>query len=97
MERASAGIFRWVVQPYLNDVRQAGIEKLVFVSSDTLAPLPFATLFDNRRYLIDDFEVLRSFGKVVAPINQSAYKAKPLRTSYRWPKPLLKKPTMPTW
>jgi CHAT domain-containing protein len=62
MERASAEIHGWVVQPYLDELRQADVEKIVFVTSETLAPLPLTSLFGNRRYLLDEFEVVRSFG-----------------------------------
>lgn len=71
MERASSGLHRWVVQPFLADLEQAGVETLVFVTSDTLLPLPLSTLFDSRRYLIDDFQVVRSFGMMTPGVQRT--------------------------
>lgn len=62
MERGSTELYQWLVQPYAAELQQAGIDRLIFFTSDPLRNLPLATLFDGRRYLIDDFEVLVSFG-----------------------------------
>lgn len=62
MERGSTELYRWLVQPYAAELQQAGIDRLIFFSTDPLRQLPLATLFDGRRYLIDDFEVVVSFG-----------------------------------
>jgi CHAT domain-containing protein len=62
MERGSTELYRWLVQPYAAELQQAGIDRLIFFNSDPLRHLPLATLFDGRRYLIDDFEVVVSFG-----------------------------------
>ncbi len=65
MERGSSELYRWIAQPYLDDLREAGIQDLVFITTDTLRPLPLSTLFDGRRYLVDDFSVTVSLGGVV--------------------------------
>lgn len=62
MERGSAELYRWLVQPYAAELQQADIDRLIFFSTNPLRHLPLATLFDGRRYLIDDFEVVVSFG-----------------------------------
>lgn len=62
MERGSAELFRWTVQPYLNDLREAEVEKLIFTPSATLRRLPLTTMLDGRRYLIDEFEISVSLG-----------------------------------
>lgn len=57
MERASQELYGWILQPFVTGLREAGVEKLVFVPSSTLRPLPFSTLFDGRRFIVDDFEL----------------------------------------
>lgn len=76
MERGSTELYRWLVQPYAAELQQAGIDRLIFFSTDPLRHLPLATLFDGRRYLIDDFEVVVTF---------SADGADPVRSSDAMP------------
>ncbi|MDA1372551.1 MAG: CHAT domain-containing protein [Proteobacteria bacterium] len=62
IDRASAELFRWLAAPYLEDLRQNSVSTLVFVSTPELRLLPLATLYDGRRYLIEEFAVVSSFG-----------------------------------
>ena len=62
IDRASAELFRWLVDPYLEDLRRNSVSSLVFVSTPELRLLPLATLYDGRRYLIEEFAVVSSFG-----------------------------------
>lgn len=71
MERGSTELYRWLVEPYVAELRQADIDRLIFFSTDPLRHLPLATLFDGRRYLIDDFEVVISFGADISSSNNT--------------------------
>ena len=84
MERGSTELYRWLVQPYAAELQQAGIDRLIFFSTDPLRHLPLATLFDGRRYLIDDFEVVVSFGADLASSSAAPQQRLPesLRSSH---------------
>ena len=61
MERASKQIYDWVIGPYLDRLREQNIQRLLFQSTQELRVIPLATLYDGRRYLIEEFAVVTSF------------------------------------
>jgi len=70
MDRASREIYDWVVGPYLQELRDDGIERLVFLATPELSRIPLASLFDGRRYLIEEFAVATSFAPSRAVFRQ---------------------------
>ena len=60
MERLSSQLFNWLISPYRDSLRDADISNLVFLSTPELRVIPLATLYDGRRYLMEDFSVTMS-------------------------------------
>ena len=54
-------LYRWLVSPYDEALKETGIDTLVFVPHGLLRTMPFAALHDGRDYLI------RRYGVVVTP------------------------------
>jgi CHAT domain-containing protein len=58
-ERLSAAqeIYRWLVQPAVEDLTQESIKTLVFVLDGSLRNLPMAALHDGKQYLIEQYRI----------------------------------------
>ena len=60
--RQGRDLYRWIVEPALQDIREAGIDTLVFVPDGPLRTVPPAAFFDGNRFLIEEFAVSNSLG-----------------------------------
>ncbi len=50
-------IYRWLIQPVEQDLKQEQIETLVFVLDGALRNIPMAALYDGNQYLIERYSV----------------------------------------
>lgn len=55
-------LYRWLVAPALEILRQAGVKTLVIVPDGPLRSVPAAAFWDGNRYLIEEFAVATSLG-----------------------------------
>lgn len=53
----SQTVYRWLIQPALNDLKQSNVSTLVFVLDGALRNIPIAALHDGQQYLIEQYSI----------------------------------------
>ncbi|MEM6453273.1 MAG: CHAT domain-containing protein [Cyanobacteria bacterium P01_D01_bin.105] len=53
----SQQLYDWLVRPALNDLKNSGVNTLVFVLDQAFQNVPMATLHDGQHFLIEDYSV----------------------------------------
>jgi CHAT domain-containing protein len=58
----SQQVYNWLIQPVADELKQSGVNTLVFVLDGLLRNVPMAALYDGQRYLIEQYAVALSPG-----------------------------------
>lgn len=65
---AGEEVYNWLIRPIESDLRQSGVETLVFVLDGGLRSVPMSVLYDGEHYLIEDYSVTLTPGlQLIAP------------------------------
>ncbi len=59
---SAENLYQWIISPIENDLEKASIKMLVIVPDGMLRLVPFAALFDGRKYLIEKYAISISPG-----------------------------------
>ena len=54
---AAKGIYKWLISPFADDLKQAQIKTLVFVQDGILRSVPMAALHDGTQFLIQNYAI----------------------------------------
>jgi CHAT domain-containing protein len=63
----SQQVYSWLIQPIEADLRQSGVNTLVFVLDGPLRGIPMAALYDGQQYLVEKYAVALSLGLQLLP------------------------------
>lgn len=55
-------LYDWIARPYISELVQLGVRKIVYVTTSALRPIPMSALYSGERYLIEDFSIVSSLG-----------------------------------
>ncbi|MGA7937218.1 MAG: CHAT domain-containing protein [Kovacikia sp.] len=58
----SQQVYNWLIQPVETDLKQSGVNTLVFVLDGRLRNIPMAALYDGQHYLVENYAVALSPG-----------------------------------
>jgi CHAT domain-containing protein len=61
-QKSTENLYRWMIAPIENDLESSFIKTLVIVPDGMLRLVPFAALFDGRKYLIEKYAISISPG-----------------------------------